>query len=254
MTWTVAVGAVKGPGAVSTVTLTMAATAAVSGPVMMVEADPSGGSMLARCPGLAVGADLHDLALSRNGSRLVDVAQRLGDVAVVPAWGRPFRLSQALMRPRVPWPMRFGEFDGTVFVDVGRVWPEAPTMGLLASADVVVLVAASEPGPVAATLEWAGRGGRHGGADTGVGADRVRMVTCEVVGRRRGVSVTPKDLGALTGVGWLGHLHHDEVAVEWLWRGASVTDRALRHRPFIEAARGVVGGLFEPMLTGAVAL
>jgi hypothetical protein len=248
-TTTVAVGAVKGPGAVSTVTLTMAATAAVSGPVMLVEADPSGGSLLARCPDLAVGPDFYDQALSRNGSRLVDVAQRLGEVAVVPAWGRPFRLSQALLRPRVPWPMLFGEFDGIVFVDVGRVWPEAPTMGVLASADVVVLVAASEPGPVAATLEWAGRGGRHGAAAAAVAEERVRMATCEVVGRRRRVSVTPRDLASVKG--YLGHLPHDEVAVEWLWRGASVTDRVLRHRPYVEAARGMVARL--PLLTGVVA-
>ena len=41
-------------------------------------------------------------------------------------------------------------------------------MGVLAAVDVVVLVAASEPGPVAATMEWATRGGRHGAGDVGV--------------------------------------------------------------------------------------
>ncbi len=253
MNETVVVGGVKGPGGVSTVTLAMAATAAVYGPVMLVEGDPSGGSLLARCPDLVAGPDLYEAALSRNGSGLEEVAQRLGDVSVVPAWGRPFRLTQPLLRPRVPWPTLFGGFDGTVFVDVGRVWPEAPTMGLLASADVVVLVAASEPGPVAATMEWATRGGRHGAADAGVAAERVRMVTCEVVGRRRRVSVTPQDLRLVTGPGYLGHFPHDEAAVEWLCRGASVTDRALRHRPLIEVAHGVVARLADPTLTGVVA-
>ena len=52
-----------------------------------------------------------------------------------------------------------------VVVDVGRLYPDAPTLGVLSVMDVIVLVAASEPGPVATTMEWASRGGRHAAAD-----------------------------------------------------------------------------------------
>jgi hypothetical protein len=181
--------------------------------------------------------------LSRTSAGLAAVAQRLGDVAVVPAWGRPFRLSQALARPRVPWEMLFGEVGGTVFIDVGRVAPGSPTMGVLAAVDLVVLVAASEPGPVAATMEWASRGGRHAAGDVGVSPERLRMVTNEVVGRRRRVSVSPRDLAMQDGPLFLGHFPHDERAVDLLWRGASVTHRSLRRSPLVEAASGVLAGL-----------
>ena len=41
--------------------------------------------------------DLYDVAMARQSGGLASVAQRLGDMAVVPAWGRPFRLTQALV-------------------------------------------------------------------------------------------------------------------------------------------------------------
>ena len=84
--------------------------------------------------------------------------------------------------------------------------------------DVIVLVSASEPGPVAATMEWAG-GGRHAAGDVGVSTDRIVMVTNEVVGRRRRVSVTPREMASLHGPPYLGHFVHDEAAVELRHRG-----------------------------------
>jgi hypothetical protein len=167
----------------------------------------------------------------------------LGELTVVPAWGRPFRLCQALTRPRVPSEVLFGEFDGTVFVDVGRVWPEAPTIGLLSSMDVVVLVAPGEPGPVAAAVEWASRGGRHGAGEPGVSRERLRLVINEVVGRRRPVTVSPRDLATWGGLPLIARFPHDNRAVDWLWRGAQVTHRGLRHSPLIQAAATALANL-----------
>ena len=133
----------------------MSAAAAVQGPVTLVEADPSGGSLLSWCDDLRPAGDLYDAAMSRDPGGLAAIVQRLGDVAVVPSWGRPFRTAQALMRPRVPWDLLFDEVAGTVVVDLGRLYPDAPTWGVLSAMDVIVLVSASEPGPVAATMEWA---------------------------------------------------------------------------------------------------
>jgi hypothetical protein len=195
---------------------------------------------------------LYDVAMARESGGLASVAQRFGDMAVVPAWGRPFRLTQALSRPRVPWEVLFDEVGGTVIVDVGRLAPDSPTLGVLAALDVTVLVSASEPGPVAATMEWATRGGRHGAGDAGLAVERLRMVTSEVVGRRRRISVTPRDLASMTGPAYLGHLPHDETSVDLLTRGASITDRVLRRRPFVEVAVGLAAAVSDPARVGVV--
>lgn len=247
-TMTVGVAGVKGAG-VSTVAH---AVAAASGPAVLVEADPSGGSLLAWCEALQPAADLYDVVMSRGDGGLTAAAQQLGELAVLPSWGTSFRMAQALSRPRVPWELLFGEVEGTVVVDVGRIAPESPTLGLLAAMDVVVLVAPSEPGPVAATMEWANRAGRHGAGGVGLPAERLRMVTTEVVSRRRRHSVTPRDLSAVTGAAFLGHFPHDDDAVELLRRGVAVTDRSLRGRRFVEMAQWVARALADPTRVGIV--
>lgn len=239
-------------GGVSTIAHALAAAAVPSGPSMLVEADPSGGSLLTWSDVVQPAGDLYDVVMSRDSDGLASVAQQLGGLAVVPAWGDSFRLTQALSRSRMPWEMVFGGVDGTVVVDVGRVSAASPTMTVLAAMDVVVLVSASEPGPVATTLEWVGRAGRHGADDIGLQSERLRMVTSEVVGRRRRSSVDGHDVDAVTGPGFLGHFPHDDTAVDLLRRGVDVTDRALRSRRFIEVARWVADTLTDPARVGVI--
>jgi hypothetical protein len=222
-----------------------AATAVVQGPVTLVEVDPSGGSLLSWCDGLRPSGDLYDAAMSREPGGLAAIVQRLGDVAVVPSYGRPFRTAQALMRPRGPWDLLFDEVAGTVVVDLGRLHPDAPSLGVVNAMDVIVLVSASEPGPVAATIEWASRGGRHAAGDVGVSPERIVMITNEVVGRRRRGSVTPREMALLQGPPYLGHLEHDETAVDLLHRGASVLHRSLRRSPLVQAAMTIATALVD---------
>jgi hypothetical protein len=235
---------VKGAG-VSTASVSEAAHLASRGPVTYVEADPSGGSLLSRCDDLRPACDLYDAAMSRDPGGLAGIVQRLGDVDVVPSWGRAFRTMQALTRPRVPWDLLFDELPGTVVVDLGRLYPNAPTLGVLNAMDVIVLVSPPEPGPVATTMEWAVRGGRDALGDVGVSVDRIVMITNEVVGRRPRVTVTPRELASLQGPPYLGHLPHDEPAVELLHRGASMLHKSLRRRPLTEAAATIATGLLE---------
>lgn len=242
----IAVAGVKGSGGVTSTALALAAARAESGPTLIIEADPSGGTLLSWCDQLHPAGDLYDLVMSRNATGFTTVVQRLGALDVIPSWGRSFRLTQALVRPRVPWPVLLGEHDGTVIVDVGRVYPDAPTMGLIDACDVVVLVASSEPAPVATTMEWASRGGRHGSADAGIPVDRLRIVTNEVVGRRRAMSVTPRDLSAVTGAEYLGHLPHDAAALDVICRGGSIADRSVRRSRLVEAARHIAAALAAP--------
>ena len=58
----------------------------------------------------------------------------------------------------------------------------------------------------------------------------------------------------MTGPAYLGHLPHDETAVDLLTRGASITDRVLRRRPFVEVAVGLAAAVSDlsPCGGGAV--
>ena len=58
----------------------------------------------------------------------------------------------------------------------------------------------------------------------------------------------------VTGPAYLGHFPHDDVAVEWLWRGVSVTHRTLRRRPLIDVAHGVMGGSVAADVVGGGAM
>lgn len=254
MTVTIAVAGVKGAGGVTATALTIAAVNGAGGaPTLLVEADPSGGSLLAWCEQLRHGLDLYDVTASRDPQIWEAATQQLGDISVLPGRGTPFRFEQALVRPRAGWHNLFGQFDGAVVIDVGRIYPSAPSMNLLSEVDVVVLVAASETGPVAATMEWANRAGRHGANDIGVSVERLRMVTVEVVGRRPAMSVKPKDLSMMTGAGYLGHLPHDVAALDMLCRGYSVeAHKQLRRSALVRAARDLPALLSDPTRVGVL--
>ena len=202
---------VKGASGTSTAALSVSAAAAVQGPVTLVEADPSGGSLLSWCDDLRPAGDLYDAAMSRDpGGSGCDRAaprRRRGGAVV----GPPVSHRSGADAATCPWDLLFDEDGG----DRGRrsraPLPGRPHLGGAQAMDVIVLVSASEPGPVAATMEWAGRGGRHAAGDVGVSTDRIVMVTNEVVGRRR-VSVTPREMASLHGPPYLGHFEHDEAA------------------------------------------
>ena len=198
VTATIGMAGVKGPAA-STAALCGGRGVAVPGPTMLVEADPSGGSLLAgaRICGRPATCTTWRWPASRAGSP--SVAQRLGDMAVVPAWGRPFRLTQALSRPRVPWEVLFGEVGGTVIVDVGRLDPDGPTLGRVGGVGRRGAGGGVGAGPGGGDDGVGDRGGRHGAGDAGLPVERLRMVTTEVVGRRRRVSVHPARWRRCTG-------------------------------------------------------
>ena len=159
--------------------------------------------------------------------------------------GQAFRTLQALSRPRVPWDLLFDEVAGTVVVDVGRLYPNAPTLGVLNAMDVIVLVSPPEPGAVATAMEWAIRGGRDSAGDVGVSIDRIVMITNDVVGGRSRLAVTPREMASLHGPPYVGHLPHDAAAVELLHRGASMQHKSLRRRPLTESAATITAGLLE---------
>ncbi|MSW21520.1 MAG: hypothetical protein F2873_11565, partial [Actinobacteria bacterium] len=139
MTWVIAVGSIKASGGATSTALVLAASAAATGEhVTLVEADPSGGSLLGWCadldpsgPGLYEGVFQRDLAVG---------VQRLGEFGVVAAQGDPWRISAALDRPR-GWRQLLDPLGGVVVVDIGRLFPGSPAAQIAGVADVVVLVA-----------------------------------------------------------------------------------------------------------------
>jgi hypothetical protein len=241
VTWVVAVGSVKASGGATSTALVLSASAATTGGcVTLVEADPSGGSLLGWCadldpsgPGLYEGVFQRDLAAG---------AQRLGGVDVVAAQGDPWRISAALVRPR-GWRPLFDPLDGVAVVDIGRLFPGSPAAQIAGVADVVVLVAPPEPGPLAATLEWVTRRGQFAATDAQIDTGRVRILTVDVAAERRH-RIDPgrlarDELGSV----YVGHIPFDDGALDLLCRGASIGHRSVRRSRLVLGVHGLVARL-----------
>jgi hypothetical protein len=133
----VAVGSTKGsPGAT---TLALALAARWPGEAVLIEADPAGGDLGARC-GVADHPGLSSLVLAarRGVPHLAEHTQRLGagvDVVVAPASATRAAATVAALTVT--------SLSGSgmdVLVDVGRLSEHAPTRGLVAAADRLVVV------------------------------------------------------------------------------------------------------------------
>lgn len=247
----VAVGSAKGTGGASSTALGLAAAFGESRDTVLVEADPSGGSLLGWCPTLgATAGGLYEAVFDRDRT-LGWARQALGDISVVVAHGDPYRISVALERPR-SWRQLFDRLDAeVVVVDVGRVFAGSPALPLAGCADRLVLVSPPEPGPLAASMEWVGRGGQHTATDSRLDSDRMRMVTVEVSPRGRH-RVDPGRLSAELGEGYVGHVPFDGAAVELLCRGASLSHRTLRRSSLAWAVRSINDRLMDPLRVGLV--
>lgn len=233
----VAFGSVKGSGVTTSAFAYAAAAGAGGRAVTLVEADPSGGSLLGWCPQLDPGVGLYEAVFDRDHN-LATVAQPLGDITVVVAQGDPWRINVALLRPR-GWRSVFNVVDGLVVVDVGRLYPGTAAAGIVGIADRVVLVSPSEPGPLAATMEWAQRGGQFHKDDARIDGGRIRIVTVDVAAHRTqrvDPAVVARDRLA---DGYVAHLPFDDAGVGLLYRGASTGHRSMRRSGLAGAARGM---------------
>lgn len=242
MTQVLAVASVKGTGGVTSSALGIAAAIGTRVDALLLEADPSGGSLLGWCPTLdPTAGGLYEAVFERERSGIVSFIQPLGDIGVVVAQGEPYRIAAALERPR-SW---LAELDGVAdhaVVDIGRIFPGTPALAVAGAANRLLLVAPPEPGPLAAALEWIGRGGQHAAAGSRIEASRIGLLTVDSGGDRR-QRVDPRRLGDELGVDHVGHLPFDGATLELLCRGASLSHRSMRRSKLAPALFAVADRL-----------
>jgi hypothetical protein len=133
--------------------------------------------------------------------------------------------------------------DGVAVVDIGRLFPGSPAAQIAGVADVVVLVAPPEPGPLAATLEWVARRGQFAATDAQIDAGRVRILTVDVAAERR-LRIDPGRLARdELGHVYAGHVPFDDGALDLLCRGASIGHRSLRRSRLVLGVHGLLARL-----------
>ena len=133
--------------------------------------------------------------------------------------------------------------DGVAVVDIGRLFPGSPAAQIAGVADVVVLVAPPDPGPLAATLEWVARRGQFAATDAQIDAGRVRILTVDVAAERR-LRIDPGRLARdQLGPVYAGHVPFDAGALDLLCRGASIGHRSLRRSRLALGVDGLLARL-----------
>ena len=243
MSTVIAVGSVKGIGGATSTALGLAAAAGeYSSGAVMVEADPSGGSLLgwsehlnATRPSLYEAASQHSLELAM---------QRLGQVRVVPAQGDPWKITVAIEGVR-RWRPMLDDAGDIAVVDVGRLYPSSPALRIVGQADTLVLVAPPEAGPLAATIEWMLRGGQRSANDTALDPARMRLISVDTATGRR-ARVDPNSLiRENLGVTYAGHIPSDDAALSLLCRGTGLGHRRLTRSKLAYAHRNLLGSLVD---------
>jgi len=227
----VAIASLRGGPGATTVAVGLAAVAAERGPALLIEADPSGGVLLARCPSLDGARTLvhlafpdRDEAAAGIANVVARVAQRLGELSVITAPVNPAQATEALARPRSRWPSRLDEVPGLVVVDCGRLYPATPAASVLRAADAVVLVSSPEAEDLIGFTDWA-----RAANEPGPLFDAPCLVTVGR-GRFREWHIT-RELGAT----YWGSVPHAPDVVDLLWRGTSTRHRRVARSAFVRA-------------------
>src|SRR4051794_21329178 len=141
----IAIGSVHGSPGVTSLAIDLARVAAAreGSRSVLVEADPDGGRLAARLD-LAVRPGLTELAgAARVGIAADDLwrfAQGHGDVAVVVAHPAAEQVQAALRAAATHIGAALQRLGATVIVDVGRLRPGSPSLGLAGIADHLIVV------------------------------------------------------------------------------------------------------------------
>lgn len=256
----IAVASVKGAPGVTSTALTLAAT--WTRPVLLVEADPSGGDVAVCCTSAAGGPlagspGLLSLAAAvredHDPGALTGYGQELGcGVTVLPGVVSP---GQAAGLTQM-WPSiaracrRQSAID--VIVDLGRLAPGAPQLPIAAAADQLVLVCTPAMAEVV-HLRETGRElqtalARRASADGRVGAVELAPLLVDIDRYAAADCADVDDVLATAGVPArpATHLTHDAAALERLQAGETAGSR-LGRTLLIRSARAVVDQVAPPV-------
>ena len=221
---------------VSTAALLLAAAAVAQGEqAWLVEADPAGGVLAGRSVLLAGRpGEIAELALGRSPvESLLSSDPLLGGVRVVLGAPDPFAAWSSLANPRVGWIDAVRRLPGVVVVDAGSMRGGAtPAWRLIDIADVVVMVATSDPVSVVSTLAWCDAKGQSAPDVTGLLVEP-RLLVVDAPG-----AVERLDAGSLTSalggrlVGWWPW---EPPVVDAVLRGATLDHRRLARQQLTRA-------------------
>jgi hypothetical protein len=245
----IAVASVKGTVGATVVAAGLAAAVAERRPVVLVEADPSGGSLAGVCPQLLPAPGLELLANDRDvlsDERFASVCQMLARVPVIVAPADGFRSWVSVATPRNLWWSALARRNITVIIDVGRLGGGSPSWPIVELADRVLIVTPPSPLGLAMGLEWCEQGGRVAPAVAGVDPAVCRLVAVQPPVRRRDASVF--DVGEVRAQAgsWLaGAFPWDPTAVDLLFRGAELAFAELSKSSFAGAARALAVAMEE---------
>jgi hypothetical protein len=243
----IAVGTVKGAVGATTTALALAAALAEHEPVTLVEADPSGGSLVGTSPALASAPTLESMMMQRRdrieADDLLAIAQPLGDLLVAALPPDPFKAHLVVGQPRSPWVPGLRLLEGFVVCDVGRVHPGSPAWAVLELADTVFVVSPADPMAMAAAVEWADQRGRVGPGVDGLEGAAIRLVLTEAAARGTGRSARSD---GETAVYVAGDLPWDPPGVHVLLRGASLRHRSMRRSRLAASARALAATVVSP--------
>jgi Mrp family chromosome partitioning ATPase len=152
----VAFGSVRSCG-VTTLVAGLAATWPTQRRVLLVEADPAGGTLAAASGWPAEPSSVSLAAAARRGgdpALVWEHCQALpggASVLAAPAQGEQARATAGMLAPLLG---RFGEVDGDVLIDCGRLDPASPALVVWERADTAVLVARPRLADLQALAAW----------------------------------------------------------------------------------------------------
>ena len=244
----IAVTSWRGVGTSTTGLLLAAAVAASGGDAWFVEADPAGGVLASRTEGLGVSGGLERVAFAGSDEpahrSLAGCARRLGQVNVVTGAWDPFHAWSTIASPRRPWVDALGQLDGTVVVDVGSMrGGNVPAWRVLEVADLVVVVATSEPASLTSTVSWVDSKGQTAPGLAGL-SSQPRLVVVDAPltsGERFGPEVAGELGGRL--VGWWPW---EPKVIDHIYRGGGLDHRSIRCFALPRAAHSTVDLLLGP--------
>jgi MinD-like ATPase involved in chromosome partitioning or flagellar assembly len=248
----IAVATWRGVGATTSALLLAAAGAAFGEASWLIEADPGGGVLSARIPGLEAqpGSGIEALAFASDPDsgtirdRFRTASRRLGQTSVVTGSADSFQAWSALASARVNWIGELGRIDGVVVVDVGSLrGGPAPSWRIIEQADALVMCTTPDPASLVSTVAWMDAKGQSAPGVGGLTTDTTKLLVVDAPiagGERFGA-----DVAGELGERFAGWWPWEPRTVDLVMRGASLDHKSLRKATLVRSVNATMGQLLD---------